>query len=109
MYYRGTEPIYFPSAIMEMAIWFVFVVLLLLVERKKHSDGVLWPALMIWFGIARFLVDFLRGSEWERRPYCFSLPGGQFWSLVIIVVGIVFAVYTFLKLRKCNLMVKKEI
>ena len=100
MYYRGNKPIYFPSVIVEMTIWFILVVILLLVERKKSVVGILWPALMIWFGIARFFVDFLRGSERERQSYCLSLPGGQFWSLVILVAGAVFAIYTFQRIRK---------
>ncbi len=97
MYYDGAEPVYFPSAIVEMAIWVALVVVLLMVERKKQTDGTMWPLLMIWFGVARFLVDFFRGSAWERKQYILFLSGGQFWSLVAAVVGIIFLVYIFRK------------
>lgn len=102
MCYKGDEPIHFPSVIVEMVIWFLFVALLLVVDRKKQKDGFMWPALMIWFGIIRFAVDFLRVSIWERKPYVFSLTAGQFWSLVSVVIGVGFMVFTFRKQLKRN-------
>lgn len=95
--YNGSVPVYFPSVIVEMMIWFILVALLILVERKKQITGSLWPILMIWFGVVRFLVDFLRGSEWEKKPYFLTLSGGQFWSLVTLVIGVFFLVYAFHK------------
>lgn len=95
MYYNGNEPVYFPSALTEMLIWTVLIVLLLLVERKKYLPGSLWPILMVWFGIVRFLVDFLRGSEWEQRPYFLGLSGGKFWSLVAAVLGALTLIHVF--------------
>lgn len=97
MWHNGEQSILFPSAIVELIIWAVFVVALLMVERKKTADGFMWPQLMIWFGITRCLVDFLRGSVWERRPYFMFLSGGQFWSLVAAVAGVLLMIYTFHK------------
>ena len=90
-------PVRFPSVIVEMAIWAIFVAALLIIDRKKRSDGYMWPILMIWFGIVRFLADFLRGSELERRPYLIGLTGGQFWSLVSALAGMAFLIWTFRK------------
>lgn len=98
--YNGSVPVYFPSVIVEMMIWFILVALLILVERKKQITGSLWPILMVWFGSVRFLVDFLRGSEWETRPYIIGLSGGKFWSLVILIIGVVYLVFAFRKYWK---------
>ena len=102
MYYSGNEPVYFPSATVEMVIWAILVVLLLVVERKQKRQGTMWPLLMIWFGVIRFSVDFLRESEWERRPYFLSLSGGQFWSLVAAVIGVVFLILVFRMHKKAG-------
>lgn len=102
MCYQGTEAIYFPSAILEMVIWSIFVVLLLLIEKKGSAAGTLWPVSMIWFGTVRYLVDFLRGSEWEKKPFFFTMPGGQFWSLIALLIGVVFLYIVLKKKLGCS-------
>lgn len=96
MYYNENVPVYFPSVIFEMLIWTIFTVLFLFIEKRKTIDGLMWPLLMVWFGFARFAVDFLRISEWERKAYFLTLSGGQFWSLVDLFIGVVF-IYIVLK------------
>lgn len=90
MYYAENEPVLFPSATFEMIVWFCLVALLLIVEHRKNAEGLLWPILMIWFGVVRYLVDFLRGSEIEQTPYFLWIPPGRFWSVVTLVVGLIF-------------------
>lgn len=85
----------FPSAIFEMLIWGIMTLLLLAIERSQMAKGALWPIGMIWFGIARFAVDFLRGSAWEKRIFVLGLTGGQFWSLVVLLIG---AIYLYILL-----------
>jgi prolipoprotein diacylglyceryltransferase len=94
MYYEGSTPVLFPSAILEMIVWSIFVVLLLLIERKQFASGILWPISMIWFGAARFLFDYFRGSIWERKPFFLTMSAGQFWSLVALLIGAVFLFFT---------------
>lgn len=90
MGYAENKPVFFPSAIFEMIIWFVLVALLLVVEKRKRVEGLLWPILMIWFGVVRYLVDFLRGSALEQTPYFLWIPPGRFWSIVTLMVGLIF-------------------
>ena len=85
----------FPSVIFEMVIWGMMTLLLLAIERSQLAKGALWPIGMIWFGIARFAVDFLRGSAWEKRVFVLGLTGGQFWSLVVLLGG---AIYLYIVL-----------
>lgn len=94
----GSTPqtvIRFPSAIVEMVLWGIMTLLLLAIERSQMAKGALWPIGMIWFGLARFAVDFLRGSAWEKRVFALGLTGGQFWSLVVLLGG---AVYLYIVL-----------
>lgn len=93
-------PVLFPSAIVEMVIWAIFVIVLLLIEKSQKAEGLLWPILMILFGAARYSVDFLRGSEWEHNPYFFSMPGGQFWSLMVLIAGLIYLCFILYKKRK---------
>lgn len=84
----------FPSAFVEMTMWTIFVVLLLIIEKKGNVSGMMWPISMIWFGTARYLVDFLRGSNLEKIPILFGMPGGRLWSLVALIIGIIFLYFT---------------
>ena len=60
---QGQEPIRFPSVLFEMTLWLVFTVLLLVLEKSGKSKNALWPLTLIWFGIARYFADLLRGLE----------------------------------------------
>lgn len=91
------ESIRFPSAIIEMVIWSIFVVLLLLIERKRHATGVLWPISLIWFGTVRYLVDFFREGSGGSELLLGLMSGAQFWSLIALLIGLVFL---FVVLRK---------
>lgn len=94
---EGQLPVKFPSAIVEMSVWGIMTVLLLLIEKKGSAKGFLWPIGLIWFGVFRFLVDFLRGAALEKEILLLGLTGGQFWSLITLVLGIV---WMFIALSK---------
>jgi len=93
------QPVRFPSAILEMIVWAIMTVLLIVLERSKKSTNTLWPIGLIWFGSARFLADFLRGSKIEKEILLLGLTGGQFWSLVTLIIGLVFLYLTVSKLN----------
>lgn len=84
------NPVRFPCQMAEMVVWMALTIVLLVLERKERMQGKLWPFAMIWFGVFRFLADFFRGSELEKEAYLLGLTAGQFWSLVVLGVGIVF-------------------
>ena len=42
---------------------------------------------MIWFGIVRYLVDFLRETQ---EVLLLTMTGGRFWSLIAMIIGFVF-------------------
>lgn len=85
----------FPSASFELGMWILLVFWLLAVERKGTVKGFLWPIALIWFGILRFLVDFMRGSSIERQLTLMGIPIGGFWSLVVLVMGVTYLICFF--------------
>lgn len=87
----------FPSQIVEFSIWVLLTLWLLRLQSKGNHKNLLWPIAAIWFGIFRFLVDFFRGSASEMKLKILGLPAGRFWSLFVLVMGLV---YLFLAFRK---------
>ena len=106
-YSSSQQPVRFPSAIVEMAIWGILTVMFLVLERSGTAKGILWPLGMIWFGIIRFAVDFLRGSDLEKRNFLMGLTGGQFWSLIVLLVGFVY-LYAVLKKKSVRKLTVKD-
>ena len=80
----GAE-IRFPSQIVEFVFAFAIMVTLIVLMRKKGSAGKIYPFYMIFYGTSRFVLNLLR----ETSPFIWILPAGNFWSLISIVVGVV--------------------
>ena len=77
----------FPSQIFEMVLWAAMAVLLIFKEKRNRFTGQLWPFAMIWFGVLRFVVDFLRLSKEPTQIYYMFMSGAKFWSLMTVLVG----------------------
>lgn len=87
LYYAGPDkyPVYFPSQIVEcLNTLILFAILIRFVNREKHR-GVLYPWAMIYYGITRFGLTFLRG---RREAFVWILPNGAFWSLVTLAIAV---------------------
>lgn len=87
------QPVRFPSAILEMVIWGLFTLVLLYWDKKGQLKNMLWPLAMTWFGLIRFVIDFLRGSALEKNLIFYVIPGAKFWSLVAMSLGMVHLYY----------------
>jgi prolipoprotein diacylglyceryltransferase len=87
----------FPSQIVEFCIWAMLTAWLYVKEKKGLLKNLLWPVAAIWFGIFRFLVDFMRGNPKEMQLVILGLPGGRFWSLVVALMGIVMLFFSIRK------------
>ena len=90
------EPIRFPSVLLEMTMWAALAVALVIFEKKKTVDGLLFPIMVIWFGILRYIAHFFRGSAFDQDPFLFWIPAARFWSLVVAAMGLVL-LYFWLK------------
>lgn len=90
------EPIRFPSVLLEMTMWAALAIALVIFEKKKTVDGLLFPIMVIWFGILRYIAHFFRGSAFDQDPFLFWIPAARFWSLVVAAMGFVL-LYFWLK------------
>jgi len=88
------EAVRFPSQIFELVLWSLLSLWLIILEMKEHANNTLWALAMIWFGLSRYIVDFLRGSPSEKAIFVIGMPGGQFWSLVLFLMGLAYLLYS---------------
>ena len=62
----------------------LFAVLLLVLRRRTLPPGVLIGVFSVWYGVLRFLTDFLRIHDREL----FGLTGAQYGCLLLIGIGV---------------------
>lgn len=75
----------FPSQIIELLNALVLMVILLRLIRKGTWQGRIYPIYMLLYGITRFILNLLR----DTKPFLLGLPAGNFWSLVAIVIALI--------------------
>lgn len=95
---NGTE-LRFPSAAVELSCWILLSLGLFFIAQKGYAKGFLWPIALIWFGVIRFFVDFMRGGFLERHLKILGLPISAFWSLIVMLMGIVYLICSFRRYR----------
>ncbi len=88
-----------PSQLYEAAVegLFLFLVLFIVRLRFKHlPHGILTGMFFILYAIGRISVENFREPD---APYIAAMTRGQFYSLFMILIGLAFWVYAFLKGR----------
>lgn len=75
----------FPSQIIELLNALVLMAILLRLIRKGTWQGRIYPIYMLLYGITRFILNLLR----DTKPFLLGLPAGNFWSLVAIVIALI--------------------
>ena len=78
----------FPTQLIECACDFTFLFALLRWEEKGSACGFLYPRFLLMYGIARFLLEFLRNTpkDW------LYLSHAQWFSSAAIIIGAAFEV-----------------
>lgn len=82
-------PIYFPSQLAEMVCAVIIVCVSLCLERKKFAKGRIYSICLIIYGISRYILNYFR---WEQDEFALGMPPGNLWSIVAIVIGIIWLV-----------------
>lgn len=88
----------FPSQIVEMITAFFIMLILLHLETKGNFRGKLYAWYMIIYGTARFALNWLR---YGLTPFVLGLPAGNFWSVVAVVIGLVWLALLRAKEKRC--------
>ncbi|MBQ5327639.1 MAG: prolipoprotein diacylglyceryl transferase [Oscillospiraceae bacterium] len=78
------DPKIFPSQMVELINAFSIMAVLMLMCFSKKYRGKIYPWYMVIYGSTRFVLNYFR----ETEPLLIGLPAGNLWSLVAIVIGI---------------------
>lgn len=75
----------FPSQIVESVLALVLAAVIMLIIIKGRHKTMVYPILLVIYGIMRFFLNLLR----EVDPWLGPLPAGNVWSLLAIIIGII--------------------
>ena len=73
----------FPSQIVECVVALILAVVMLLIMVKGKHRTMVYPILMVLYGITRFCLNLLRQVHGWLGP----IPAGNVWSLLAIIIG----------------------
>ena len=75
-----------PTQLFEMIFLIALSVILTVIAFKSLTYQT-FPIYMVFYGIFRFIIEFLRGDERGQLP---GLSPSQYWSIILFIGGIVF-------------------
>ena len=101
------NPVLFPSQIVETVIAALFFIWFFRLAKTKYPHGAMFPLMMVWYGIYRYAVDWMRGHPLEQSPFVLWIPAGRFFSLLILIIGLV-SLYLVVKKRDVNKLTAKK-
>ncbi|MBI5022636.1 MAG: prolipoprotein diacylglyceryl transferase [Candidatus Magasanikbacteria bacterium] len=83
-------------AILEVLILLPLAILFIVFSKKQQSAGFYTIWLLLWYGIARFFLDFLRATDLPiSDTRYFYLTVAQWGSILLILIGL--TIYKFRK------------
>jgi phosphatidylglycerol---prolipoprotein diacylglyceryl transferase len=89
----------YPTNLME-AIFLLLLSGVLLFLALKGKGIFNFAIYMIGYGIFRFGIEYLRGDD--RGDFVPGLSPSQFWSILLVVGGIVYLIFFLMKIRKAK-------
>lgn len=89
----------FPTNLYEAIFLFIlFAVLMVLLYKIKFKYNL--PFYCICYGVFRFFIEYLRGDA--RGEFVAGVSPSQFWSIIMVVVGIILWVALYYVYKKIN-------
>lgn len=76
----------FPSPIVELVTVLFLMAIVLWIGKDRKYDGKLYPIYLILYGTTRFVLNWFRAGN---EPFVWILPPGNFWSIIAVVIGLV--------------------
>ena len=83
------KEVLFPSQIVETVVAALFFIWFFNLAKTKYLHSALYPLFMTWYGIYRYLADWMRGHPLEQSPFVLWIPAGRFFSILIFIIGII--------------------
>ena len=84
----GSFDFSFPTQLIECACDFLILALLLKNEKTGGFKGALYPRFLLFYGIARFLIEFMRNTD---KDWLY-LSHAHWFSLAAVLIGAVFEI-----------------
>ena len=85
---------FWPTRQIEIAFWAIMLIWFLFKKEHGYIKGILYPQMMMVYGIFRFIVEFFRDEAAVIGPFHF----GHLWAVISFFVGSTF--YFILMERK---------
>ena len=82
----GQDLFTLPTQLIECALDFLILFLLLRYEKKGRFQGRLYPKFLLLYGAGRFFIEFLRATSKDWL----SLSHAQWFSMAAMIIGIAF-------------------
>lgn len=83
--YESGVAVRFPSQLAELVNALILTGVLLGAIRRGKWKGKVYALYLILYGASRFLLNLLR----ETDTFLLGLPAGNFWSVISVIVGLV--------------------
>src|SRR5574344_451843 len=80
------------------ALFLIALSLVLLTLALKKNTPMTLPVYLISYGTWRFIIEFFRGDY--RGSFVPGITPSQFWSILLVLLGIAFIIFFQLKKRK---------
>ena len=77
-----------PTQLIECALDFAILFLLLKYEKRGGFQGRLYPKFLLFYGVGRFFIEFLRATD---KDWLY-LSHAQWFSIVAVIIGITFEI-----------------
>ncbi len=92
-----SKGVYFPSQLAELIAAIVIGFVLLRYALKKQYFGMIYPLYLVFYGMSRFMLNLYR-AEWD--VFQGSIPYGNIWSVVSIIIGCIWIKVLLKKSRR---------
>lgn len=89
--YLPTLGFQFPSRLVEIITTLIIMAALLKLENKPENKGRIYAWYLVLYGATRFVLNWFR---YGVKPFVWILPAGNFWSVVAVIIGTIWLIFT---------------
>jgi phosphatidylglycerol:prolipoprotein diacylglycerol transferase len=76
-----------PTQLFEAAVEFANFILLTWLFTRKRFDGQIFAAYLVLYGVARYLLEFLRDDPGRGEVFGNLMTGTQLISICLVIIG----------------------
>ena len=100
----GSVSFQWPTQLMESVSNISIFALLLYLEQREKTKGLLYPYFLIFYGVTRFFIEFLRSMPKDIM----GMSEGQLNSLIATTIGAVWLIVSWQNVKKATNILKQH-